>query len=136
MVILLISVLVILVFLLFSPTPVESTAFGSQLAKFAASLFDPSGENLGDTLKLLEMWLNVLVFFPFSAIVYLVFKRFRAIWSLVISLLLSVCAELTQKFFLTSRVSSFQDVLLNFAGAVLGVTIVSIFSQRCRTNRN
>lgn len=108
---------------LLSPVPIESTNFGSAVANWVASLIDPSGASRSDNFVLLEIWLNVLIFVPFGALIFLSVNRLRFAWSLGTSAFISVGGELAQHFFLTSRVATLQDVILNMSGAFVGALL-------------
>lgn len=118
-----------LAFLLFWPQPIEGTPLGAFLANELASLFDPLNANRGATIRALEQWMNFVVFIPFAGLLFLVFQRNSWLWSLTISMTMSVVAELAQFFLLLSRVSSFEDFLLNTAGAFVGVGLAWLFSR-------
>jgi glycopeptide antibiotics resistance protein len=78
---------------------------------------------------------NVALFFPLGILIPLVWPR-RRFWSgLLIAMALSVGIELVQ--YLTrpwsNRLADVNDVILNVAGACLGLAIVSVLGWRPRT---
>ncbi|MEY4554823.1 MAG: hypothetical protein RL197_1250 [Actinomycetota bacterium] len=80
-------------------------------------------------LAILEVSLNVMVFIPFSCVLYLGLKRFRIFLALALSLTFSIAAELTQGTFLPDRVATAGDVYANFLGAVIGVTLAMLIEK-------
>jgi glycopeptide antibiotics resistance protein len=127
----------LLVVLLWS-TPIQPTIIGEALASWAASLFEGSGQNKDQILFQLEIWMNFLIFIPFSISLFFAAKRYRLSIALTGSLVLSIGAELAQKYIIVQRVATVQDVLLNFSGAITGVLIGVLFTRlgkRIRTSR-
>ena len=80
-------------------------------------------------LAILEVSLNVMVFIPFSCVLYLGLKRFRLLSALGLSLTFSIAAELAQGGFLPDRVSTASDVYANFLGAVIGVALAMLIEE-------
>lgn len=80
-------------------------------------------------LAILEVSLNVMVFIPFSCVLYLGLKRFRLFLALTYSLTFSIAAELTQGTFLPDRVATARDVYANFLGAVIGVALAMLIEK-------
>jgi glycopeptide antibiotics resistance protein len=80
-------------------------------------------------LAILEVSLNVMVFIPFSCVLYLGLKRFRLFLALAFSLAFSIAAELTQGNFLPDRVATAGDVYANFLGAVIGVALAMLIEK-------
>ena len=120
------------------PTPIQTTVIGEALASWAASLFEGSGQNKDQILFQLEIWMNYLIFIPFSLALFFAAKRSRVVVALAGSLVLSISAELAQKYIIVQRVATVQDVLLNFSGAITGVLIGVLFTRlgkRIRTSR-
>jgi glycopeptide antibiotics resistance protein len=116
-------ILAVLLLVLLWPSPVQTTEIGKAVANWVASWFTSQDASKNSVLAQLEIFLNVLMFVPFSLSVFLILKRNRAVISLVASLILSVSAELVQKYCLTARVASIQDVGLNVTGAGIGIGI-------------
>ena len=92
-------------------------------------------------LAILEVSLNVMVFIPFSCVLYLGLKRFRLFLALTYSLTFSIAAELTQGTFLPDRVATARDVYANFLGAVIGVALAMLIEKlnsrkRAKTAKN
>jgi len=85
-------------------------------------------------LAILEVSLNVMVFIPFSCVLYLGLKRFRLCLALTYSLTFSIAAELTQGTFLPDRVATARDVYANFLGAVIGVAL-AMFIEKLNSRR-
>jgi len=80
-------------------------------------------------LAILEVSLNVMVFIPFSCVLYLGLKRFRLLLALTLSLSFSITAELAQGTFLPDRVATASDVYANFLGAVIGVCLALLIEK-------
>lgn len=80
-------------------------------------------------LAILEVSLNVMVFIPFSCVLYLGLKRFRIFLALGLSLAFSVAAEVAQGSFLPDRVATASDVYANFLGAVIGVALALLIEK-------
>lgn len=120
---------VALAIILLTPDPVEAQPFWAGVANWVASLLDPTSTHRGNTFRCMEMWLNVLIFVPLSATFFLAFSKNRFAWSLGLSLLISAVSELFQFIALPNRVASVQDILLNFSGALFGVTCASLASR-------
>lgn len=120
------------------PNPIQTTVLGEALASWAASLFEGSGQNKDQILFQLEIWMNYLIFIPFSLALFFAAKSYRVVVALAGSLVLSIGAELAQKYIIVQRVATVQDVLLNFSGAITGVLIGVLIIQlgkRIRTSR-
>ena len=88
-----------------------------------------SSDEFGVAMAILEVTLNVVVFIPFSCVLYLGIKRFRLLASLGLPLVLSVAGELTQARFLSDRVATVNDVFANFLGAVIGVALALLIEK-------
>lgn len=80
-------------------------------------------------LAILEVSLNVVVFIPFSCVLYLGLKRFRLLLALALALTFSIAAELAQGSFLPDRVATASDVYANFLGAVIGVALAMLIEK-------
>jgi len=80
-------------------------------------------------LAILEVTLNVMVFIPFSCVLYLGLKRFRLLLALALALTFSIAAELAQGSFLPDRVATASDVYANFLGAVIGVALAMLIEK-------
>ena len=119
----------VLALILLWPVPIETTPLGSFVANWLANLIDPSASHLAKNYALLEIWLNVLIFVPFSLLIYLASRRSGCVLALSVSLVLSVLGELIQALILVKRVATVQDVLLNFAGAIIGVLLGKLISR-------
>lgn len=113
-------ILALLLLILLWPSPVQTTEVGKTLANWVASFLTSHTTTKDEVLFELEIWLNVLMFVPFSLTLFLLVPRYRLVVALVSSLCLSVSAELLQKYVLTERVASIQDVTLNLSGAAIG----------------
>jgi VanZ like family len=105
--------------------------------------------NLGDTLDRLhsigipafvnyafvEASANVAMFVPLGILLTLAFAN-RLWWATpLIGLAASASAELAQLIFLPHRFATFDDVLHNTAGAILGTLIVLVVRQAVRLRR-
>jgi glycopeptide antibiotics resistance protein len=88
-----------------------------------------SSDQFGVAMAILEVTLNVIVFIPFSCVLYLGIKRFRLLASLGLPLVLSVAGELAQARFLSDRVATVNDVFANFLGAVIGVGLAMLIEK-------
>ena len=88
-----------------------------------------SSDQFGVAMAILEVTLNVIVFIPFSCVLYLGIKRFRLLASLGLPLVLSVAGELAQARFLSDRVATVNDVFANFLGAVIGVALALLIEK-------
>jgi len=119
----------ILLVILLWPEPIQTTPVGEALANWAANLLQGSDQSKPELLAQLEVWLNFLLFIPFSMVVFFASKSRRMTFALLGSLLLSGGAELTQKFLLVERVATVQDVLLNSAGALVGTGLAWLISR-------
>ncbi|MDQ0299245.1 glycopeptide antibiotics resistance protein [Salibacterium salarium] len=82
--------------------------------------------NLADPILILGG--NVIMFFPFGAIIaFLVKKKRKALWLIPsVATLLSIFIEMNQYIF-THRVANVDDVLLNSLGGFLGAWFILIF---------
>lgn len=86
--------------------------------------------HIDSAVMVIEIVLNVLVYIPFSCIVYLGLKRNRIAIAVGFSLALSICGELAQLMFVPSRVPSLFDVLENFLGALIGIAIAPLLKKK------
>ncbi len=127
------SISLVMALLLLWPEPIQTTPVGKPLATWLSSLFSVDQHERDHALVNLEIWLNFLIFIPFTFLLHLVFGRLGWWWAPVIAVLASVSAELIQKVFLTQRVSSIQDVLLNTAGALVGWGMALLVSRWGKT---
>lgn len=86
-----------------------------------------------------EAGANVLMFGPFGVLVGLLVRRRRGWWAGVVAAgaTLSVAIETAQRLFLPTRVPTVQDVVMNTAGAALGVLVLVVgqrwLARRART---
>ena len=80
-------------------------------------------------VAVLEIVLNVLVYVPFSCVMYLGLTKFRVAITLGFSLFLSVTGELAQLYFVPERVPTIFDVYANFAGAILGLGLALVMQR-------
>lgn len=129
-----IAILATLLLILLWPNPVQTTELGELLANWMASLFSSRHDSKASVLTQLEIWLNIAIFVPFSLSLFLILKRGRWLIAILASLILSSSAELIQKFVLTERVASVQDILLNLAGAWVGVGLGALINRLGKMN--
>jgi glycopeptide antibiotics resistance protein len=89
------------------------------------------------TYTTVEFGANVLLFVPLGALVVLLLGPRRWPWAIVVGIAASGLIELAQGLFLSSRVSSLQDVVANGSGALLGailtVAVLTVVRRRRRS---
>lgn len=112
---------------LFWPSPIQTTPVGEALANWVANLLKSDELNRDQTLFYVEVWMNFLIFIPLAFTMFFALKR--GFLTFAICLGFSILAELVQKEFLTQRVATVQDVLLNGSGALVGVTLAALISR-------
>jgi hypothetical protein len=84
------------------------------------------------TFGLVEWSANVVLFLPIGLFFAGALRPLRRIWVVPIAAAMSSAIELSQKFWLPSRVASVGDVLANTTGALLGVLILLAVSRWSR----
>ncbi len=114
----LVAYLIILAFIAFWPSPVDRPIDG-QLSWILAFLHR-HGASSWLNYSFVESAANVLLFLPFGMLTALVQPAKRWWVAIPVGFLVSCCIELGQLFFLSARVASVADVLVNTTGAALG----------------
>ena len=71
----------------------------------------------------LEAIANALLYLPLGVFLVVLLPKLRIWWLLPIPVLVSVLAEVSQRFFLPARYSTLDDVYHNALGGVIGVVI-------------
>ena len=126
----------VLLLILLWPEPIQTTELGEALANGVASLISDSQAGRANAMVQLEFWLNFLMFIPFAYVLQIIFGRYRPWIAPILSVSVSVVAEILQKILLVQRVSSLQDVLLNTAGALVGWLLALLISQLGRNRES
>jgi glycopeptide antibiotics resistance protein len=106
------------------PTPVDGGIRG-QIADTLAFLHR-AGVPSGFDYNVLEFTANIGFFVPIGALICLLLHRRIQLLAIPIGALLSCTIELSQLLFLPARFASWNDVLANTTGTVIGVVIVAL----------
>lgn len=111
----------------FWPTPVDRPIQGT-LASLLASLHRFGAPGWFD-YRFVEASANVAMFVPLGILAAIVLPA-KSWWQLAgIGLLTSICMELGQLLFISSRYASYLDVVTNSVGAVMGILTVRLFAR-------
>jgi hypothetical protein len=106
------------------PTPVDA-GLRTLIAR-ALGFLHRDGLPSGFGYAALEFSANILFFVPIGALVCLLLSRRVQLLAIPIGALLSGAIELSQLLLLPARFASWNDILANTLGAVIGVAIVVI----------
>ncbi|WP_434618270.1 VanZ family protein [Arthrobacter sp. A5] len=125
--------LVLLALIAFWPTPVDRPVDGT-LEAFLRYL-NRHGVPAWVDYGFVEKSANVALFFPLGLLVALILPRRRWWLAILIGICASCCIELGQLLFLSARVASVTDILVNSLGAALGAVCAHICGHRLRARR-
>jgi glycopeptide antibiotics resistance protein len=106
------------------PTPVDG-GLRRQIAEALASLHG-DGIPSGFGYNALEFSANIAFFVPIGVLICLLLPRRIQLLAIPIGALLSCAIELSQLLFLPARFASWNDILANTTGTIIGVVIVMI----------
>ncbi|QOT16030.1 VanZ family protein [Paenarthrobacter sp. YJN-5] len=112
----------------FWPTPVDKPIQGT-LASILGYLHD-HGVPGWFNYKFIEASANVVLFIPFGILIAMSLPGLKW-WRLVaLGALASICIELGQLLFMAARFATLMDILMNTAGALIGVAIVRLILRK------
>lgn len=125
-------VIALILAMLFWPVPVD--AYNGPLHGIANAIFDFI--SLHPSLQFATYWViektsNLLLFIPLG---YIARRHLNSsISALALATLVTVSAELAQKYIITNRVFAIDDIIANVLGAALGIALQRLFRQRTKT---
>ena len=125
----------IILAMLFWPVPVDSQ--NGPLHDLANAIFNfisihPSLHFA--TYYIIEKASNIALFVPLG---YIARKKLNGnAQALSLATLVSITAELAQKYVITNRVFAIDDIIANALGAVLGIAFYQLFNRAKATGRN
>lgn len=111
------------------PTPVDRPLYGKILR--TVNRLQELGLS-GFSYDLLEASANVALFVPLGFLAARLLSLRRWWLALLLCTVLSGAGELAQEVFLPERISNARDVLLNGAGALVGVVLAALFHLGAR----
>lgn len=107
------------------PTPVDAGLRTTISRVFAFLHHDGLPDNVG--YSTLEFTANIAFFVPIGLLLALLLPRHRWWLAIVLGAALSGMIELSQLLLLPARYASWNDILANSTGAVIGVALVLVF---------
>ncbi len=125
--------LVFLALVAFWPTPVDRPVDGTLEA--VLRYLNRHGAPAWLDYGFVEKAANVALFFPLGLLMALILPRPRWWLAVPIGITASCCIELGQLLFLSARVASVTDIVVNSLGAALGAVCVHAARYRSRDRR-
>jgi len=127
--VLLVCYLVLLSLTSLWPTPVDNGGLVRQITSTVLKFCHEISWLRWLQYNQLEALANVLLYLPLGVFLVVLFPKLRLRWTMMIPVVVSILAEVIQRFYLPSRYSTLDDVYHNALGGVIGV-IISASTRR------